>query len=80
MCENKKYVWYVELDYDSPYYILNVISEDKYFIMACPLDMKIPYIIRKEGYFRMLNMLVTGIGTSCRLTFLKSLRLNLYQN
>lgn len=49
---DEKYVWYVELDYDSPYHILNVISEDKKLIIACPLNMKTPYIISKGNLFQ----------------------------
>lgn len=50
--ESKKYVWYVELDYDSPYYILNIISEDKQLIIACPLNMRKHYIISKGSTFQ----------------------------
>ena len=50
--ENKKYVWYVGLDYDSPYYILNIISEDKQLIIACPLNRNTPYAISKGTLFQ----------------------------
>lgn len=40
------------MDFDSPYYILNVISEDKQFIITCPLDIKVSYIIRKGKQFQ----------------------------
>ena len=52
VCDNIRYVWYVELDYDSPNYILHVISEDKQLIIACPLAMNIPYIISKGNSFQ----------------------------
>lgn len=50
--EDETYVWYVDLDYDSPYYILNIISEDKRLIIACPLDMSKPYAISKGRSFQ----------------------------
>lgn len=49
---DKSYVWYVELDQDSPYHILNIISDDKEFIVACPLKTEIPYIINKGSIFQ----------------------------
>ena len=49
---NKKYIWYIELDYDSEHYILNIISEDKSLIVACPLKMKNSYIISKGIIFQ----------------------------
>lgn len=52
VCDNKKYVWYVKLDYDSPYNILNIVSEDKHLIIACPLNVKTPYIISKGRLFQ----------------------------
>ena len=48
----KMYVWYVELDYDSPYYILNIISEDKLLIISCPVKTKTSYIISKGNIFQ----------------------------
>ena len=49
---DKKYIWYVELDYDSPYHILNIISEDKTLIISCPLETESPYIISKGNMFQ----------------------------
>lgn len=67
VCENEKYVWYVDLDYDSPYYILNIISEDKHLIISCPLNMKIPYIISKGRLFQ--NVKPNGHWNRYRLPF-----------
>ena len=50
--DNKTYIWYVESDSESPYHILNVISQDKQFIIACPLKTKTPYIISKGKLFQ----------------------------
>ena len=35
-CSDKLYIWYVQLDFDSPNYLLNVIAEDKTLILSCP--------------------------------------------
>lgn len=50
--KEKSYVWYVELDYDSPYYVLNICSDDKTTVIACPLGMQVPYIISKGNSFQ----------------------------
>lgn len=50
--ENKLYVWWVGLDYDSPYYICNIASEDKSLIISCPIKTEIPYIISKGTIFQ----------------------------
>lgn len=52
ICNNETYFWYVELDCDSPNHILNIISEDKQLLIACPLNMKTPYIISKGNTFQ----------------------------
>lgn len=46
------YLWYVVLDDDSDYYILNVISPDKHLILSCPLGTETPYVISKGRRFR----------------------------
>lgn len=51
-CNNETYIWYIELDYDSPFHILNIVSEDKSLIIACPLNMKIAYVISKGKRFQ----------------------------
>ena len=48
----KSYVWYVKLDDDSPFHILNIISEDKKFIISCPLKTNTPYVISKGLVFQ----------------------------
>lgn len=46
------YIWYIELDYDGSFHILNIVSEDKSFIIACPLNMKTAYVISKGKRFQ----------------------------
>ncbi len=48
----KKYVWYVKLDSESPYHVLNIISEDKKLIISCPLETNTPYVISKGMVFQ----------------------------
>ena len=36
--DNTKYIWYIAEDDDSPYCLLNIISEDKRLIRSSPLD------------------------------------------
>lgn len=50
--KDKSYVWYVALDHDSEYYVLNIISSDKSLLISCPLGMKTPYIISKGSVFQ----------------------------
>ena len=61
------YVWYIELDSDSPYYILNVCSDDKNTVIACPLGMQIPYIISKGNSFQ--GKKTSGVWERYRLPF-----------
>ena len=49
---NQSYVWYIELDCDSEYHILNIISEDKSLIVNSPLKMKTAHIISKGIIFQ----------------------------
>ena len=49
---NKVYYWNVALDDDSPYNVLNVISEDKCLILSCPLQTKVEYVISKGRRFK----------------------------
>ena len=48
----KMYRWDVSLDCDSPFHILNIVSEDKTMILSCPLKTEIPYIISKGKIFQ----------------------------
>ncbi|MBD5470448.1 MAG: hypothetical protein HDR19_04885 [Lachnospiraceae bacterium] len=48
----KSYVWYIKPDDDNPYNILNIISEDKKFIILCPLKTNTSYIISKGLVFQ----------------------------
>ncbi|MDD6489771.1 MAG: hypothetical protein PUG48_08150 [Clostridia bacterium] len=48
----KNYMWYVKSDDDSPYHILNVISDDKSLIVSCPIETETKYIISKGNVFQ----------------------------
>ena len=50
--QNTTYVWYVSLDFDSPYHLLNIISEDKNFFVSCPIETTTPYLISKGTLFQ----------------------------
>ncbi|MDE6847828.1 MAG: hypothetical protein K2J44_00570 [Ruminococcus sp.] len=52
---NKEYIWYVKEDYDSIYYILNVVSYDKSLVMSVPLKTVTPYVISKGRIFQGQN-------------------------
>lgn len=52
VCNGKLYSWYVALDEDSPYDVLNVVSDNKELIIACPLNTKTPYVISKGNTFQ----------------------------
>lgn len=64
---NKRYLWYVALDHDSPYYVLHIVSEDKALILSCPLKTEIPYIISKGSIFQ--NQTTNGIWNRYLLSF-----------
>ena len=49
---NLTYVWYVALDYDTPYNVLNIVSDDKCLILSYPLQTKIAYVISKGRMFQ----------------------------
>jgi hypothetical protein len=50
--DEKTYFWYVALDEESPYNILNIVSYDKYLILSCPLQTKTAYVISKGRIFQ----------------------------
>lgn len=50
--ENHAYIWYVSLDDESDYYLLNIVSEDKSYVLTCPLETEIPYLISKGKLFK----------------------------
>ena len=50
--DGQDYVWYAAPDDDSPFVMLNVISEDKSVILACPLGTGKSYVISKGRSFR----------------------------
>ena len=52
VCSDKLYIWYVDLDYDSPEYLLNIVAEDKSLILTCPLNEEYPYIVSKGKVFQ----------------------------
>lgn len=49
---NQTYVWYVALDYDTQYNVLNIVSNDKCLILSCPLKTKTAYVISKGRTFQ----------------------------
>lgn len=65
--ENRKYIWYVGVDCDSPYYILNIISEDKSLLLSLPLKTKTSYVISKGKCFQ--HQKSNGIWNRYRLPF-----------
>ena len=66
--ENKEYVWYVNEDYDSPYYVLNILSEDKSLIVSCPLKTETAYLICKGIVFQ--NQKTSGVWNRYLLPFI----------
>lgn len=50
--KGQPYIWYIALDDDSEYYILNIVSDDKCLILSCPLQTKIAYVISKGRIFQ----------------------------
>ena len=64
---NKEYVWCVNEDYDSPYYILNICSEDKSLILSCPLKTETAYLISKGSVFQ--NQKTNGVWNRYLLPF-----------
>ena len=65
---DKRYVWYVALDDDSPYHILNIVSEDKALIISCPLKTETSYIISKGNVFQ--NKKTDGVWNRFLLPFI----------
>ena len=53
VCNDKNYVWYVALDYESPYMILHIISEDKKLVLCYPLETN--YIVSLGRIFQGKN-------------------------
>ena len=49
---DQTYFWYVALDDDSPYDVLNIVSNDKHLILSCPLRTEIAYVISKGRVFQ----------------------------
>ena len=50
--DGQTYLWYIALDDESPYNILNIVSNDKYLILSCPLQTKTEYVISKGRIFQ----------------------------
>ena len=50
--DEKEYIWYVALDDESDHYLLNIVSEDKSCVLACPLKTETPYLISKGRLFK----------------------------
>lgn len=65
--DNREYIWYVDLDDDSPYHMLHILSEDKALILACPLEAEVAYVISKGRVFQ--NKRTNGIWNRYVLPF-----------
>ncbi|MBR3825373.1 MAG: hypothetical protein IKJ39_09260 [Lachnospiraceae bacterium] len=65
--DNREYIWYVNLDDDSPYHMLHILSEDKALILACPIEAEVAYVISKGKVFQ--NKRTTGIWNRYLLPF-----------
>lgn len=50
--DDKEYIWYVSQDDESDYFLLNIVSEDKSYVLTCPLKTEIPYLISKGKLFK----------------------------
>ena len=50
--DDTQYVWYVSPDDESPYNVLNIISDDKCVILSVPLNVGKDYIINKGRSFQ----------------------------
>lgn len=50
--DGQTYIWYIALDDDSPYNILHIASDDKYYILGCPLKTEKEYVISKGRSFQ----------------------------
>lgn len=50
--DGRLFVWHVAEDFDSPYKILQVASDDKSMIIAVPLQMPVAYVISKGSVFQ----------------------------
>lgn len=49
---DQRYVWYVAPDDETPYHVLNIVSDDKRLILSCPLLAGTEYIISKGRVFQ----------------------------
>ncbi|MBR1824735.1 MAG: hypothetical protein IJ779_10970 [Ruminococcus sp.] len=50
--DENEYIWYVSQDDESPYYLLSIVSENKDYVLTCPLKTEIPYLISKGKLFK----------------------------
>ena len=50
--DGRMFVWHVAEDFDSPYKVLQVASEDKHLIIAVPLQTPEAYVISKGSVFQ----------------------------
>lgn len=70
--DSQTYLWYVALDDESPYNILNIVSDDKSYILACPLQTEKEYIISKGRMFQAKKQMDDGTDIFFRFIFRKS--------
>ena len=67
ICDGAVYFWRVGEDADSPCVVLDVISEKKQLILACPLGTGAYYVISKGRLFQ--NQPANGCCSRYRLPF-----------
>lgn len=65
--DDRDYIWYVSQDDESDYHLLNIISEDKSYVLTCPLKTEIPYLISKGKLFK--NVKTDGTWNRYELPF-----------
>ena len=78
--DGRPFVWHVADDFDSPYKVLQVASDDKHMILAVPLQTSEAYVISKGIIFRAILQAEAGNGMSCRSSFLMRSRRSLWLN
>lgn len=53
--DENEYIWYVSQDDESDHYLLSIVSDDKNYVLTCPLKTEIPYLISKGRLFKAEN-------------------------
>ncbi|MDE5944857.1 MAG: hypothetical protein K2G93_04650 [Rikenella sp.] len=65
--DHRAYRWYVAPDCDGPYDTLHILSEDKRFILHCPLHPGLPYVMVRGTVFQGAEK--RGVADRYRLPF-----------